>query len=306
MSPAQALPWRRTGVITAVAIAAYAGIRALPLSGGSLHYTDFDAGSTSFLEFCEPGSPQFAPVDRVRSPVTLTLRPSAPARAGESVEVVAILTTSTGKPLPADDLLVVHTEKLHLLLVDPTLDEYHHVHPRPTSSPGEYAFSFTPRGAGRFRVFADFVPRPTGRGLYAGASLDVADAQGVVPAAGAVPRVATRVVKDGVVFELTARDPELRINTPADLELRVAREDGGVPVLEEVMGAKAHLVAFDVARSGFAHLHPKEAVAVAEDGAALALGFSLIVPDPGHYRLWAQLAIEGREVFVPFGLSVVP
>jgi hypothetical protein len=89
----------------------------------------------------------------------------------------------------------------------------------------------------------------------------------------------------------------------------VAAEDGAAIVLEEVMGASAHVVAFDEARSGFAHLHPVEKPTEVSIGRAPGTGelaFSLFLPDPGAYRLWAQVKVDGRESFAPFDVFVVP
>ena len=76
--------------------------------------------------------------------------------------------------------------------------------------------------------------------------------------------------------------------------------------LEPVMGAFAHLVAFDEARSGFAHLHPAEADLLKKpDATNPALSFKLTIPRAGRYVIWAQVNLGGREEFVPFDLAVV-
>lgn len=298
--------WRATVLITVAAVAGYALVRWLPLSVDPLHYTDFHADGKSFLEFCEPGSPQFVPVDRMRSPVEMQVKTRGVPKIGETVRGTVHLATSAGKPVTAESLLVVHTQKLHLLVVDETLDEYHHLHPTATDEPGVFAFEFTPRNGGLYRLFGDFTPRATGRGLYAGADLVVQRDASVM---GGTPSVEPRLTRidetEGIVFELFADVEEIRINEPADLTLRVARADGEPVALDEIMGAKAHMVGFDVTRSGFAHLHPAESVQVTE-GAAEDLGFTLLLTDPGYYRLWAQVKIDGIERFGSFGLKVLP
>ncbi|MGH8016677.1 MAG: hypothetical protein ACREIA_00020 [Opitutaceae bacterium] len=318
--------WKLTAVFTLAAAGVFLGLRRLPLASGSLHYTDFHAGGKTFLEFCEPGSPQFVPVDRVRSPVTLSIAPKGHPVAGERMRATLQLLAASGEPVTADDLLVVHTQKLHLLLVDPSLDDYHHVHPVATGEPGEFRFEFIPRAAGVYRVFGDFTPRATGRALYAGASIEVlpADPGGTTSPAAAgsaaggneddtevVPpgiverRIWSEIEKDGHVFSLNASKTPLRINETSELTLRVSRRDGGAVELEQVMDAKAHLVAFDAQRSGFAHLHPKESSSTRSSGGE-ELGFTLNLADPGYYRLWAQVKLEGREIYAPFGLTVEP
>jgi len=41
------------------------------------------------------------------------------------------------------------------------------VHPEPGRRPGEWTFRFHPRFGGLYRIFADFTPVATNRGLYA-------------------------------------------------------------------------------------------------------------------------------------------
>jgi hypothetical protein len=301
--------WRQTVVITLAAIALFFLVRWLPLADGSLHYSDFGAGERGFLEFCEPGSPQFAPVDRVHSPVTLTLRTDEPLRLDGPARVTAQLTTASGKPITADDLLVVHTRKLHLLLIAAdTLDDYQHVHPEPGDEAGTFVFTFIPRRLGRYRVFADFMPRATGRSLYAGAELKVTVKSGIFTGSGPAFVEGLHTKKDGLVFRLTLDRSPVRINQTAQMVLTVAREQGGAPELEDIMGAPAHLVAFDERCSGFAHLHPAAPTAEVPDetDAGRRLAFAIHLPDPGNYRLWAQVRVDGREVFAPFDLKVEP
>ena len=59
------------------------------------------------------------------------------------------------------DLIEVHTQKIHLLINDASLTDYHHEHPKPTDMPGEYAFAFTPSNPGPYRIWADVVPAST-------------------------------------------------------------------------------------------------------------------------------------------------
>jgi hypothetical protein len=91
------------------------------------------------------------------------------------------LKTGSGKPVAPEDLLVTHTRRLHLLIVDPSLSDYQHVHPDSTGKPGEWAFSFTPRLSGTYRVFGDFTPAATGRGLYSSVDVTVGPALAVAP-----------------------------------------------------------------------------------------------------------------------------
>ena len=77
--------------------------------------------------------------------------------------------------------------------------------------------------------------------------------------------------------------------------------------LQLVMGAFAHLVAFDAARSGFAHIHPMELdVTQPPDALHPVLNFKITIPRAGTYVIWSQVNLGGRETFVPFWFDVVP
>lgn len=293
-------PLRQFVLITAGAFAVFAGLRALP-TGTDLSHMDFrvDSRGVSSIEFCDPLNPQFIPVVAVRSPVAMALATDGGAPvAGRRIEARVSLRTASGKPIGTQDLRETHTRRLHLLIVNPDLTDYQHVHPEPSPRPGEWVFAFAPRGAGTYRVFADFTPEATGRGLYASADVEVGAAGGVGPAVAAARPA-------GLDFELGTEPRPALAGRPIDLRFSVKARDGAPVVLEPVMGAYAHLVAFDVDRSGFAHLHPVEPEGWRPaDPARPELNFKLTIPKPGRYVVWAQVRWAGADAFVPFEVRV--
>ena len=78
--------------------------------------------------------------------------------------------------------------------------------------------------------------------------------------------------------------------------------------LKPVMGAFAHLVAFEPNTAGFAHLHPLEyePPKSKEDSRIGPLSFNFKSPAPGNYRLWAQIKVgqDEEETFLPFDLKI--
>jgi hypothetical protein len=294
-------PGRQIAMITLVAIAIFWGMLLLP-TGTNLSHMDFRVNAKNSIEFCDPLNPQFIPVVAVRSPVVMTLATAATPAAGAAVSGVVMLRTASGKGVVPEDLLVTHTEMLHLLIVDPTLTDYQHVHPKPAKKPGEWNFSYTPRLAGTYRIFSDFTPAATGRGLYSSVDLVV---RGVLTDSTPDLRGGGRIGREGLVFTLQTAPQPVRAGQPADLRFAIERATGGAVGLEPVMGAFAHLVAFDEARSGFAHLHPAELdLLKPPDATKPVLNFKLTIPRAGRYVVWAQIKVAGRELFVPFALAV--
>ena len=298
LSPAQK---RSIGLITGAALVLYVVVRLLP-TGSNVSHMDFRMEGKGALEFCDPANPQFIPVVAVRSPVVMTLKSEQPPAKDAPIDFTLTLRTASGKPIGPADLLVAHTRKLHLLIADPTLSDYQHIHPEPGRRDGEWKFQLTPNRAGVYRVFADFTPIATQRGLYAAADFTV---PGSVPTV--IQQVNTTWQQGGYNFTLDL-PPVLHAGQTTDLRFRVESQ-GTVkqPVpLQPVMGAFAHLVAFDDARSGFAHLHPQETdLAQPPDSLRPQLNFKVTIPRPGRYVVWAQVNLAGQEVFVPFWIEVL-
>ncbi len=296
--------WRGIGAITAAALALFVVVRELP-TGTNLSHMDFRVQGGNAIEFCDPANPQFLPVVAVRSPVTLTVTTQAPPQAGAEVRATLVLTTFSGKPIAPEDLQVVQTRRIHLMIVDPSLDDYQHVHPEPGRRPGEWTFHFRPRFGGAYRIFADFTPVATNRGLYSESELAVGGPPSPVVAGSQA--VAGTTTQGGFRFTLAPASAPIRAGVPSDLTLAVANPSGGLVPLEPVMGAFAHLVAFDAPRSGFAHIHPTApGPARPPDPSHPAFAFRLTIPRPGRYVIWSQVDLAGSETFAPFWFDVAP
>lgn len=299
------LPPRQTlqvAAITAAALGLYFFMRWLP-TGTNLNHMDFLVTDKNALEFCDPANPQFIPVLTAKSPVTMTIvSEEAPAMRKEA-HCTLMLRTVGGKSIGPADLLVAHTEKLHLLIVDATLSDYQHVHPVPGQRAGEWKFAFKPSRAGVYRVFADFTPAATQRGLYAAADFSV---PGEVANVMQTPNTTAQVGFYRFELGLPRR---FRAGKQAELTLRLQRtgaEKKPVP-LEPVMGAFAHVVAFDDQRSGFAHLHPQQTdLTKPPDQFQPELSFKVLIPVPGRFVIWAQVKLAGDEMFIPFWVDVLP
>ena len=208
----------------------------------------------------------------------------------------------TGAPVLLTDLRVVHTQRIHFLVVDASLTDYHHLHPTPTGKDGEYAFSFTPAKPGGYRAWADL--RTTMSGYQEYAMVDI-------PGTGKGEPITDQEVKlraeaEGLRYVLTLAKKKVRVGEPVQAKLRVT-DDKGRPFkeLEPVMATFAHLVAFNEDHQTVLHLHPKATkVPQPTDRGGPELEFQIYADQPGFHRLFAQVQIKGVSKFIPFGLKI--
>lgn len=245
--------------------------------------------------YTTPGTPSIAAAVRVD-------RPLAPEQTSQVI--VRLTRKRDSAPVVPEDLAVMHTERIHLLIVDESLSDYRHEHPRPTDVPGEYAFAFTPRRPGPYRVFADLVPAESRVQEYVASDL---------PASRPGRPVEDRREKmtggaEGLQFQLTwlPLGSQLRPKEPVDVSFQVVDGEGKpFAGLEPVMGAFAHFVAFHEDRQTVVHIHPMTAELKDPNlRGGPSIPFRFYAPREGFYRIYAQVQAAGQAIFVPFGALV--
>lgn len=238
------------------------------------------------------------------SAVQATIEADGPLQPGVKAFAVLHLRRTNGAPVMLADLIETHTKKIHLLIVDQSLTDYHHEHPRPTATPGDYFFSFTPQKPGPYLAWADLRPLPLGLQEYERAT--IAGAGPPEPTKDRKTRLSAEV--EGFHFQLILEKPAIKVGQPVGAKLRITKADG-TPYreLQPVMGAFAHLVGFNEDHETVLHLHPSGAPLENDDArGGPELAFQIYAPKAGFTRLFAQVQIEGRQVFAPFNLTILP
>lgn len=294
-------------MLSLVFVGAYFFLRALPdAECGFLHYVEI-VNEDGEIELCATNHAGFIDLSVLTYPVAADLETEQPLKSGEKARVALNLETSGGMSIAPHELAITHTEKMHVMVIDPSLEDYHHLHPEAEGLDGLYHFEFTPERAGTYRVFTEIVPVRSRRQAIALSELEVAG-----EAAAPQFKLSTESVVDGVHFKLSGVPQTVKTGRDYRLELRVTDAASGAPAdLEVVMDAKGHMVAFDARALGFAHMHPIDSVVsvraagianVPTDDAELAFLFN--VPNPGWYRLFAQIQVGGEAVYGRFDLMV--
>jgi hypothetical protein len=230
----------------------------------------------------------------------------APLQVGKRADLrIRLFFLDDGRPVNLADLEETHTRKIHLLISDISETDYHHEHPEPVGD-GEYAFSFTPRRPDTYRVWADLLPARTSVQQYS-----VADIPSSTPRQARLSESeaeSRRAEVDGFRFELAFdKDAILDRDTVAGM-LRVTEPDGRpCRRLGVVMGAFGHFVAFGDDFAVVLHLHPTgPLVTDPEARSGPDLPFYFRSNQPGLFRLFAQVRIDGRDLFPRFVVRVRP
>ncbi|WPJ95260.1 hypothetical protein SH580_17705 [Coraliomargarita algicola] len=304
--PLSQATWLSIGLLSLIFFGAYFVLRALPAAQcGFLHYEEI-VNADGEIELCATNHAGFIDLTRFSYPIVAEVKSDEPLVPGVKSTIDLSLETAGGTGIAPHELAVTHTKKMHVMVIDPSLEDYHHVHPSADGLSGSYQFDFTPTRTGKYRVFTEIVPLRSRSQAIALSEIEV-------PGAAHRPEFvrSTESLVDGVRFELLGAPERLKTGRDYRFELKIADIEGGSIALETVMGAKGHMVAFDGEGRGFAHMHPMDSVASARtagfggtEAAGTELAFLFNVPNAGWYRLFAQIQVQGEPVFGRFDLKV--
>ncbi|MDP9195350.1 MAG: hypothetical protein M3O22_01055 [Pseudomonadota bacterium] len=208
----------------------------------------------------------------------------------------AQLAGGDGSLLTPERLEEVHTEKVHFLVVDETLADYHHLHPEPGPLLGTYITSFTPSADRSYRIWADITPVGQQR-QFPSALL-----KGQNPCSGscADKTVSLQGQAEGLKATLSFDGP-LKAGIPVMGTFRITTDASNQPItdLEPVMGARAHIAGFYDDFATMAHIHPLE-----QGASSPGLQFHLTPERSGFLKLFLQVRQNGRDILIPFGVTV--
>ena len=218
------------------------------------------------------------------SPVTVTLHFRGPQGAG----------------VGPGQLQTVHEQKLHVLIVDPSLADYSHVHPAPLEKNGDWQFTFTPKHDRPYRLWLDATP-VGGKQAYKMLTLNEAAAR--VP----VDKRLAMQAQAGDLAATLSFDAPPRAGAMAAGRIELTRGGKPMTALEPVMGAYAHIVGIGEDWTSIAHVHPMGPEPHApEDRGGPTLRFHLEPKQAGYLALHLQVRVDGQDVYLPFGIEVQP
>ena len=209
--------------------------------------------------------------------------------------------TRNGQALGEDNLQTVHTRKVHILAVDESLTDYHHLHPTATTQAGEYVTEFTARKPHRYWVWADITP-VGGTQSYTRTTLMPTTKLHTAKVERKESLIST---VEGLTFKL-AFDSPLQVGSMGMATLTIVDSQGQpFKQLQPIMGAFAHLVGFHEDGQSIVHIHPQgEEPTHDSDRGGPALSFHFEPEKAGFTKLFGQFNINGKILTVPFGVMV--
>jgi len=207
------------------------------------------------------------------------------------------------KPVTLQDLQEAHTQKVHLLIIDDALEDYSHIHPKALRDPGVYQFEWNPKKEqANYRVWADLFPVNLNKQEYVISDLISSNNK-------KAKRNQTTILKNSVDGYSFAMDFETKplYKGKGTMGKIIVTDPNKNPVknLEPIMGAFAHIVGFSNDFKTVTHLHPmgKEPSNTTDRGGP-KLEFHIEPAKIGFLKIFAQVKINGKELFVPFGVTI--
>ena len=214
-----------------------------------------------------------------------------------------LIDTKSGKPLTPDALATVHTKKLHTMIVDRSLTDYHHLHPVYDEQSGLFRCSFVPQLNQPYSAWHDATRADSGE--RAALKNDLPAMRGMKLSPLVVPVRSAMV--DGIRMDIRSVAP-VRAGEAGTLAIEL-RDASGAQLrgLEPIMGAYAHLVGFSADGKNLIHCHPlgEEPRNSADRGTGM-LHFHMTPPAGGSFKFFLQIKRNGEETVIPFGQMIAP
>ncbi len=261
-----------------------------------LHY-EVTQETANGIEMCADGPAGMMDLDRVRFPGKYVPISDTSIEMGATYFGEFEITGPKGDALLPHEIAITHAEKIHLIAVDSTLNDYHHLHPTPIGNSGRWEYSFTPRVKGSYDLYLECVPLQTRKQLIVHDQLHVT-------AAASVSAPTTPVFEaSDYQLEWNFTNPPVRAGSWVNFTITLSHPDASPIPLEVFMDAYSHVVGLREGTTGYAHIHPAE-LEQSPDPTHPSFAFTFYSGEKGNYRFWAQFQIEGKTIFFPYDVEV--
>lgn len=283
-------PLRQTLLISALAVAGFFMLRALPDTQCTFLHADHQPVVVDGVEFCGLNEEaNFYSPKALQFPVGLKVDLSADGTRGE-----LRLIKDDGQPYLAHEIAISHTQKVHLHLRQSSAARaYAHLHPVPADD-GVWRFDVPAQLRGSaLEAYVDFADVRTSRVMLV---------QAQVKPVSAFDEYSAAQDRNAIV---SMEASTTKAGASATLRVKLAGPEGKPLKLLPIMGSLGHAVVFsaDKPMAGYAHMHPT--LEGGEYAPNPTLSFRLRLPPPGTYDLWLNLN-DGQEEVLRTTLVVTP
>jgi hypothetical protein len=225
---------------------------------------------------------------------------------GKEAKISFRLESDAGKPIAPSDLIVSHTQTVHVFLGAPGARDLKWIIPAHKDR-GSYEFAFTPSSGGAHHLWVVVIPASTGLQEFVSAELPC---EGTPPPVGeAAPGMSAKTDKLQLDLSLAgARRGGVLANQLQMLNLRI-NDPTGQPLsrLEPWMAAFAHLIAVSEDGKTIFQLHPMGGDVLLDSArGGPRLSFKIYPPQPGFMRLFCFVKLDGKPVTLPLGMEIKP
>ncbi len=234
--------------------------------------------------------------------VLASVRLEQPTKAGEEVKgVLELKHASSGKPLTKDELKVASEAIIHFFINNSSLTDYHHIHPTPTETPGEYAFNFKANTSQPYTGFASVVTLPDEKHRSLKVQFPPAINRFVPPNV----RMNSQVDVDDLSFDWKMDGP-MQAGKATTIEVTI-KDAQGKPVtdLQPVYGEWSHLEGFTANHGTMLHTHPTGREPQGKDDRMQSPLHFKITPDKdGPTQFYVQVKRGDKDFYAPIGQYV--
>lgn len=241
-------------------------------------------------------------------PYVVDLKPLTPLAANKPASFEVHILNQQAMAVKHQTFRVMHGKRVHTLVVDPSLTDYQHLHLRPDNPNGlaVYQLKLTPKQTGHYKIYLDVVDQSNEHYfLEAGFTVPGPDRAPSFDKTLGKGNMQTEAQAQGLSFITQVSSP-VRSKEHVMLSITVKQGNQLFRKLEPVMQAYAHLVGFNADRSELIHAHPMgEEPRSSNQRGGPNLKFGLEFPEPGNYRLFLQVRVAGKDVFVPIDVNVI-
>lgn len=223
----------------------------------------------------------------------IALEPDVMSMSAGSVKYkFQLFDTETNKLLGDQDLNVAHEKKLHLIIYDPSLQEFQHIHPEfdGTMWVADTQFSVD----GKYWIWAQGELASDGEEFSSANKLEITGGTSAWPTP---PVLGDQRTGSSGTSTIELSKTKLIAGKMVMLDITMTRTDGTTPQLEPYLGAFAHIITTPADGDALIHVHP---VGTGPSQGMIHTTF----PTAGQYRLWIQFIDNGSLKTIPLSVEV--